>query len=449
VRNAPAHDWAAAVGTALTPGAALTGANFRGPQSRATICPVSGPGTRKAPERCDDTAYGRGRGGRLSYEITVPAGGETSVWFGVAGSEAGPEEAKATLASMLRDPAGALAAKVAERERIAGATRLSLPGDPLLAEGIEWSKQNLADSVQDVRDLELREVNAGKRYPPARRTLPEARFLGAGFPDYPWLFATDGEYTAFASVVLGQFEPIKDHLRALRDASRVINGGSGKVVHEVITEGSVYFGALRDPGNTDETSKFPSAVALLWRWTGDDDFLREMYSFTRRTCASSSTASTRTATAGPRGSGTSSARAWARRSSTTPRTRSAACSTSPTWPAPAATSAPAAGPSGWATGCARASTRRGGTPRPRLRRLARAARQRALLPAPLDRRDARWRSSSPSTGARSRAWPAPPALSTLRTTSARATPTRAGCSTRAGPAATGRRARRPSCRRSR
>ena len=43
--------------------------------------------------------------------------------------------------------------------------------------------------------------------------------MGAGFPDYPWMFATDGEYTAFASVAVGQFEAIKDHLRALRDVS--------------------------------------------------------------------------------------------------------------------------------------------------------------------------------------------------------------------------------------
>ena len=31
-----------------------------------------------------------------------------------------------------------------------------------------------------------------------------------------WLFATDGEYTAFASVAMGQFEAIKDHLIGLR-----------------------------------------------------------------------------------------------------------------------------------------------------------------------------------------------------------------------------------------
>ena len=43
----------------------------------------------------------------------------------------------------------------------------------------------------------------------------------------------------------------------------------------------MYFGALSDPGNTDETAKFPSTVALVWRWTGDRGFLREMYGFAR------------------------------------------------------------------------------------------------------------------------------------------------------------------------
>ena len=33
--------------------------------------------------------------------------------------------------------------------------------------------------------------------------LARMRFLGAGFPDYQWLFGTDGEYTAFASVGSG------------------------------------------------------------------------------------------------------------------------------------------------------------------------------------------------------------------------------------------------------
>ncbi len=44
----------------------------------------------------------------------------------------------------------------------------------------------------------------------------------------------------------------------------------------------MYFGANSDDGNTDETVKFPSAVALVWRWTGDNKFRDEMYDFTIR-----------------------------------------------------------------------------------------------------------------------------------------------------------------------
>jgi hypothetical protein len=282
VAGATAHDWAAAVGTALAPDGQRTGPGFRGPQEPAVICPASGPDTPKQPKRCDDTAYGKGAGGELLYRLTIPAGGEQTIWFGVAGSEAGPAEAQATLRAMLADPAGALRRKIAEREALAARTRLSMPGDPLLARGIDWSKQNLADAVQEARDLRVRGTRAGTVYPATTGAVPRARFLAAGFPDYPWLFATDGEYTAFASVALGQFDAAKDHMRALRDVSRALNGDSGKVVHEVVTDGTVYFGALADPGNTDETAKLPSAVALIWRWTGDDAFLREMYAFSRR-----------------------------------------------------------------------------------------------------------------------------------------------------------------------
>jgi hypothetical protein len=275
--NADAHDWAAVVGSSLTPASGSTGTGFRGPQEPPVVCPSDGT----APPRCDDSSAGKGKGGELRYDVTVPAKSSRSVWFAVAGSDEGLSDALAQHSAALGDPDGAFAGKVAQREQLAGQTRLSLPGDPLLAEGIDWSKQNLADSVQLARDLRIRDVDEGRAYPKPAGTLAQAHFLGAGFPDYPWLFATDGEYTAFAAVAAGQFGPIKDHLRALRDVSRILNGSSGKVVHEVVTDGSVYFGANDDPGNTDETSKFPSAVALVWRWTGDEGFRDEMYSFAK------------------------------------------------------------------------------------------------------------------------------------------------------------------------
>ncbi|HVD82265.1 MAG TPA: hypothetical protein VNB87_17190 [Propionibacteriaceae bacterium] len=61
------------------------------------------------------------------------------------------------------------------------------------------------------------------------------------------------------------------------DVSEIVNKGSGKIVHEVTPDGAVYFGTNADPGNTDESSKYPSAVALVWRWTGDKKFLKDLY----------------------------------------------------------------------------------------------------------------------------------------------------------------------------
>ena len=276
------HDWAAVVGAARPAAGGETGSGFRGPQEPPVVCPPSGEGQPEPPPRCDDTAYGKGAGGRLRYELSIPSGQTRTLWIAVAGSERGPAAARRVADAVLADPERALREKVAHRVALSRFSRLTLPGDPLLAEGIDWSKQNLADSVQVAEDLEVRETNAGKRYPPPEGELARVRFLGAGWPDYPWLFATDGEYTAFAGVAVGQFEPLMDHLRALREVSEIDNPQTGKVVHEVVTDGTVYFGSDADAGNTDETVKFPTALALLWRWTGDDRFRDELYPFARR-----------------------------------------------------------------------------------------------------------------------------------------------------------------------
>ena len=274
VANAAPHDWAALVGSSLTPTGHALGAGMRGPQG-GVVC---GDPT---PAICDDGPYGMGTGGQLTYDVTVGGSGRT-VWFAVAGSDQGLAPAKAELDNALRDPAGKLAAKTAARQAVAQHSRVNLPGDALLQQSVEWSKQNLADSVQESRDLHVFASNQGSEYPPAAGVVGKVRWIGAGWPDYPWLFATDGEYTAFAAVAAGQFEAVENHLRALREISEITNHGSGKVVHEVTPDGQVYYGANADPGNTDETVKFPSAVALLWRWTGDNAFRDEMYDFAVR-----------------------------------------------------------------------------------------------------------------------------------------------------------------------
>src|SRR5215217_908674 len=274
--NAGPHDWVAAVGSNPAPDSGEAGGGHWGPQSPPVLC------TSESQFWCDEGPFGKGSGGQLRYQLRVPAGEARTLWVGVAGSQDGAAAARSELNAVLSDPPGQLARKQASRERWASYSTVSLPGDQRLADAIAWGKQNLLDLTQRADGLQVRDVNEGKDYPPPLGTVAHARWFGAGYPDYPWIFATDAEYTSFAAVAAGQFEAIEDHARTLRDVSVILNGSSGKVAHEIVADGSVYFGNLQHAGNTDETAKFPSLVALIWRWTGDNSFRDDLYPFTVR-----------------------------------------------------------------------------------------------------------------------------------------------------------------------
>ena len=280
VANAAPHSWAAVVGaTGLTPASGKTGTDFRGPQDPPVICPV---GSQPDMYRCDDTAYGKGAGGELTYNLQLHAKTSTTIWFTVAGSDQGPAAAQAEFSAASANPAGEFQAKVASRLALDSQTQVSLPGDPMLAQSVTWSKQVMADLTQQADNLQIRRTEQGTVYPPPAGSLPSIRFEGAGFPDYPWMFATDQEYTVFALLAAGQFTTAEDGLRSLAAVSDIANDRSGKVVHETVTDGSVYFGLNDEPGDIDETAKFPDAVAMVWRWTGDNGFRDQMYDFVKR-----------------------------------------------------------------------------------------------------------------------------------------------------------------------
>ena len=125
-------------------------------------------------------------------------------------------------------------------------------------------------------------------------------------------------------------------------------------MHESVADGSIWFGhdsrhtnpdgTVAYDFNTDETVKFPSAVALLWRWTGDDRFRDEMYDFTVRNLRYVVAQPGRRRRRLARGARQRRAHAgWARRSWTTPSTSSAASTTWPTWPVPSTTGQPTPG----------------------------------------------------------------------------------------------------------
>src|SRR5690349_4284608 len=207
------------------PDGAEVGAGHWGAQP-GTVCAAD---SQSLPSGCDDGPYGKGTGGQLRYSVTVKPGGSESVWIAVAAT-------RQDLAGALRDPDRQLAQKAGDRARLGEYSKVDLPGDRQLQEAVDWGKQNLADLTQTATDLNLRFTDEGKAFPAPIAKIPSVTFFGAGYPDYPWLFATDGEYTAFAAVALGQFDTIKAHLIALRDVSDALNERSGKVAHEIVTD---------------------------------------------------------------------------------------------------------------------------------------------------------------------------------------------------------------------
>ncbi|HEY7048749.1 MAG TPA: hypothetical protein VH373_16125 [Jatrophihabitantaceae bacterium] len=286
--GAPVHHYAALVGTSAKPDSGTIGEQFWGPQPghRCTGTEPGAPADPK-PSACDDGPFGNGTGGELTYTVSLPAHGTKTVWLAVAGSDTGMNSARQELGKVLKDPARQLAAKAASRAEIAGQTQLSLPGDPLVQQAVDWGKQNLADLTLSAQNLQVRWTNQGKQFPAPLGTVRNATWIGAGYPDYPWIFGTDAEYTAFAAVSVGQFDAIEDHMRTLRDISDILNNRSGVVVHESVSDGSIWFGHDSQTSgvndfNTDETVKFPSTVAMIWRWTGDNKFRDDMYDFTKR-----------------------------------------------------------------------------------------------------------------------------------------------------------------------
>ena len=276
--NAGPHDWAAAVGSTPAPDAGEAGPGHWGPQGPPVLC------TAESQFWCDEGPFGEGTGGQLRYRDQGPGRRRADACGSPSRAPTrAPQGARAQLRARARDPAAALAAKQAAREQAAQL----LEGDaarPTSAWPRASTGASRTSSTSPSAPTTCRSATSTRARTTRRRPAPCAHvgFIGAGYPDYPWIFATDAEYTAFAAVAAGQFEAIEEHARALRDISVILNGDSGKVVHEVVADGSVYFGTLQHAGNTDETAKFPSLVALIWRWTGDDALRRDLYPFAVR-----------------------------------------------------------------------------------------------------------------------------------------------------------------------
>jgi hypothetical protein len=260
----PERRWCALVGASMQPSYGTADDDIWGPVSDA--------------QRDGYSQAKWSAGAMLRWDLDLAAGAEQTLWLVVAGSHTAQQEAEETLRLVLAKPASLLRAKIGERTALLAQTQLCLP-DPQLTAALEWAKLNMADLRSTVTDAQIRDVDEGKAYPPPLAHVPVLNGIGDGYPDYPGFYGTGCGYIVYPLVASGMWETAIAHLRTLRDVSRAINGQTGKVVHEILSDGSVYFGSTAARGDTNETALFATAVDLLWRWSGDDTFRDEMYDF--------------------------------------------------------------------------------------------------------------------------------------------------------------------------
>jgi hypothetical protein len=253
--------WFADVGSATAPSGTATGSGYWGPTSAS-----------------DQSVFGtKGEGGQLTWNLAVPAAGRT-LWLGVAGSQNGAAGAGQALQAALANPAGLLQSKIAERDGVAAQTNLQVP-DAGVQQALLWSKLNLADLSRTIANAAIRDTQAGTVYPAPLATVPQLSAIDAAYPDYAEFFGTDGAYSSYGLAVSGQWQTAVNWLNAMRTVSGIVNGTTGKVVHEVTATGAVYYGDTTEPGDINETAQFAIAANLVWRWSGDNAVLTDNYKF--------------------------------------------------------------------------------------------------------------------------------------------------------------------------
>ena len=273
--------------SAAGPGPATTARSARAaaapPTRRRRRCRASATTARSAAARaagCATTSGSRGAG-------------STTLWIAVAGSENSVARGAQRVRRADRRPGRPARREEARRAaRSRAGRKLDLPGDRLLQDSIDWGKQNLADLTQVG---ERTSTSAGPTRARSGRPRARCRACAGSAPASP---TTRGCSASTASTPPTRASRSGSSSRSRTTCGRcatisdILSDDSGVVVHEVVADGSVWYGkdsrrtnpdgTISYDFNTDEIVKFPGAVALIWRWTGDDGFRDDMLDFTWR-----------------------------------------------------------------------------------------------------------------------------------------------------------------------
>ena len=183
VPNAEAHDYAAVVGSSLTP----SGSDL-GPATPRSAGRRDLPGVRaERPDAAGPLRRHRVRQGHRRTAAVRRAGAARRAHRLVLGRRLRPgprPRQRPPQRSALGTPGRVCCARRSTPGTVwPGTPGCSLPGDRLLQRSVEWSKQNLAESVQESRDLKVRVDQRGQELPGADRhrrqgTLVRRRLAG-------------------------------------------------------------------------------------------------------------------------------------------------------------------------------------------------------------------------------------------------------------------------------
>ncbi|HEX2181552.1 MAG TPA: glycogen debranching N-terminal domain-containing protein [Rubrobacteraceae bacterium] len=212
----------------------------RGGFRRGTVVRVGGEGISPRAEL-----------GRLSFEVYLE-----------------PEETRAVRVSVELEEGG-------ERVKLPGYAPL-YAGAPGLETGWEALRASWERSLEDLESLTF-DAGGGLLVP------------AAGAPWFMALFGRDTLITGYQAMILGP-EPAKNVLRALaryqateRDDLR--DAEPGKIPHELRRGELAFFGEIPETpyyGTVDATPLFLVLLHEVWRWTADEEFVRELEGAARR-----------------------------------------------------------------------------------------------------------------------------------------------------------------------
>lgn len=189
---------------------------------------------------------------QFSYNLNLRKDEAKILKFIITGSSISYDNLNKTLKYIIDNLEHLIENKKNRYEEINNKSKIIIENEKV-SKACEWLKYNA--------DMMIREIpNLGRGY-------------GAGFPYYPWWFGTDACYTIPAALSMGQHQECKDTLKLIKEISERENG-NGRIVHETST-----FDVTYNKGNAQETPHFIKAVNQVFLWTGDIDFIKEMYDY--------------------------------------------------------------------------------------------------------------------------------------------------------------------------